>query len=211
MFEDGEVQGARSEWEEFLGALDANVNWKTRSETLTEVCKTFAKSGSCNKSELMGMTVADLDENPKGAKRSIMLKAFDAVNLKEISNSLPPANQETVLASTIRQAVDDVSRQALSNLATAMRVEDKSVRVPMESMLKQTTLAGMKKSCLPPGALVDELATQASKLAKRGVLKPFVVADMRKYVPHQLLTRWRKMTRSSQVWAKRLARKLERP
>ena len=150
MFEDGAVQGARSEWEEFLGALDANVNWKTRSETLTEVCKAFAKSGLCNKSELMGMTVADLDENPKGAKRSIMLKAFDAVNLKEISSSLPPANQETVLASTIRQAVDDVSRQALSNLATAMRVEDKSVRVPMESMLKQTTLAGLKKSCLPP-------------------------------------------------------------
>ena len=173
-----------SEWQEFLGGLDANVTWTNRAETLTDVCKAFAKSGLCNKSELMGMTVADLEENPKGAKRAIMLKAFDAVNLKEISNSLPSAGQETALASTIRQAVDGVSRQALSNLATAMRLEDKSVRVPMESMLKQTTLAGLGKSCLPQGALVDELATQASKLVKRGVTKPFVAVDLRKYVPH---------------------------
>ena len=97
---------ALSEWEEFLGSLDANVTWKTRGETLTDVCKAFAQSGLCNKSELMGMTIADLEENPKGAKRSIMLKAFDAVNLKEISNSLPAAGQETALASSIRQAVD---------------------------------------------------------------------------------------------------------
>ena len=92
---------ARSEWEEFLGALDANVTWKTRGETLTEVCKALAESGLCNKSELKGMTIADSDENPKGAKRSIMLRAFDAVNLKEMASSLPSANRETVLASTI--------------------------------------------------------------------------------------------------------------
>ena len=186
--ESGAQLVVRSEWEEFLGALDANVTWKTRGETLSDVCKAFAKSGLRNKSELEGMTIADLEENPKGAKRSIMLKAFDAVNLKEISGSLPSASQESALCQSVRQAVDGASRQALSNLATAMRTEDTSVRVPMESMLKQTTLAGVCKECLPPGALVDELATQASKFSKRGVTKPFVAIDLRKYVPHWCAT-----------------------
>ena len=119
------------------------------------------------------MTVIDLEANPNGAKFAIMLKAFDAVNRKEITNPLPAAGQETVLAFTIRQAVDGVSRQALSYSATAMQLEDTSVRVPMESMLNQTTTTGSEKSCLPPGVLVDELATPASMLIKRGVTKPF--------------------------------------
>ena len=59
---------AMSEWQEFLGALDANVNWTNRAETLTDVCEAFAKSGLCNKSELMGMTIADLEVNPKRGK-----------------------------------------------------------------------------------------------------------------------------------------------
>ena len=71
----------------------------------------------------------------------------------------------------------------LFNVASALRVEDTSARMPMEYILKQTTSTGVCKDCLPPGALVDKLATQESKLAKRGVSVALDM-DLHKHVSH---------------------------
>ena len=50
--------------------------------------------------------------------------------------------------------------------------------------LKSVTLDKLDNSLWPVGAVTDELASEAGRLRKRGIAKPFVLFDVAKFLPY---------------------------
>ncbi len=68
------------------------------------------------------------------------------------------------------------------DLVAALKPES-TVRVDVNTELRKLGLGDLSEELAPPGPLVDELASELSKLRGKGVQKPFVKVDLRKWLP----------------------------
>ena len=71
----------------------------------------------------------------------------------------------------------------MSALIQALSKQEPKVHIDLVDKLSRRSLAGLPSCCLPDGDLVDDLATQASKLRKKGIKDPFINVDLAKYLP----------------------------
>ena len=84
-------------------------------------------------------------------------------------------------------AAGDVNGQMLLEMRK-MREEqeakvEKKVHVNLELRVKDITLRGLPNECLPPSAATDDLATLKARAVKAGVVKPFPLMDLEKFLP----------------------------
>ena len=50
--------------------------------------------------------------------------------------------------------------------------------------LKQVSLAQLPLEVMPSGILIDKLATEVSRLKQKGIVKPFVIVELRDFLPY---------------------------
>ena len=75
---------------------------------------------------------------------------------------------------------------SISALAKALKKEDVNVHIDLPAIVK-CSLRDLPWYCYPKSVAVDYLATEGSKLRKKGIEKPFVYVDLR----HFYLNGWR--------------------
>ena len=107
------------------------------------------------------------------------LHAFDPQRLTDLPNTEGKRG-------FIIKAVEKAEAQAaqVSALVNSVRkAEPAALHIDVAARLKEITLAGTSHLCAPQGHLVDALATDAQKLTAKGIVAPFVYADLSKYLP----------------------------
>ena len=119
--------------------------------------------------DLVGLSASTLTAIPSGGKAAF------------INRAIVKANAEATLATLPCQGESSEAMQAFTK---ALRKEDPTVHVDIGLKLREVCLKDVPHSCLPQGAVVDSLATEVSKLRKKGVPNPFVFVEIRKFVPY---------------------------
>ena len=58
------------------------------------------------------------------------------------------------------------------------------VHVNIADKLKTVDLASLQQTCWPAGAAVDNLASKAAQLVTKGVAFPYILVDLRDFLPY---------------------------
>ena len=63
---------------------------------------------------------------------------------------------------------------SISSLAKVLKKEDVNVHIELPLVIAKCSVRDLPQNCYPRSVAVDYLATEASKLCKKGIEKPFV-------------------------------------
>jgi hypothetical protein len=154
----------------FLDFLSSVMTERKHEDFMRVVAETMAKNDVECEEGLVGMSISMMTDLPRGSKQSFIVKAIEL------------ANERATKRVAVESMASSSSESALS-LMRAIKKDNPKVHVNVADRLKETSLTGLPQSCWPLGAATDALATEVSQLVKHGVVKPFVLADLRKFVP----------------------------
>ena len=122
------------------------------------------------------------DHSLDAGMKAFMQKAILTANGKCVDGVV--ANHGVVAAPS---AAGDLNGQMLLEMREMRKEQEakveKKVHVNLEARVKEITLRGLPNECLPPSAATDDLATLKARALKAGVVKPFPLMELGKFLP----------------------------
>ena len=181
------MKAAKKEsFRQWLGKIDPEVTIESRLDTINGLLEFLEDNDVRGPSDLDGMTFpTDFEGRLRGGKVGLMVKVMIEVNktsVTEVAHQLAPGLDQQGALVAIQAAVTAGSSQAIAAMNGMVRAQTSQVHVNMAERLSATTLEGIGQDFLPAGTLTDWLATEAQKERSKGILHPFIAADIRKWV-----------------------------
>ena len=120
--------------------------------------------------DLIGLEVEDLRSVGSGGKIAFVTQAIVKANgsVNRVSSSSGAAVTDSINA-----------------LAKVLKKEDVNVHIDLPPAIAKCSLRDLPQYCYPKSVAVDYLATEASKLRKKGIESPFVYVDPRQFLPQR--------------------------
>ena len=129
--------------------------------------------------ELFGLSVDYIKQELRDLETPIRL-ACGAYGL------LVRAIAKIIMANTPEpEPVQQQSSFALADLKQALGKKEEKIQVHIDvaESLKAVSLEYLPLEVLPSGLLVDKLASEVARLKNKNITKPFVMVDLRDYLP----------------------------
>ena len=151
---------------DFLQDVDSHCQ---RSEIWLEpIAKCLEKNDVLSKFDMIGLKVDSLVDAPTGGKGAFLQRAVDKANREETQASLPKGPERST---------------GMESFIQMLKKEDPKEHVDLKSKQPRMTMEDTDSSCLPERKLVDDIASNITRLKKKGIRQPFIYVDLAKYVP----------------------------
>ena len=143
------VEETMKEMVQYLAEVDKDKGKKHPVDFLVDAAKLLEKNDVTEPFELEGLDYNGMQHQGVGKLQSFLCRAVRRANTDKARELIPKGSQQS---------------DGLQSLLKAMESKKEVGHVTFTDEITNMSFANLKKNCWPPGTVVDELATEVSKL-----------------------------------------------